>query len=384
MSTKKLFTFFVVFAALTAIAVLASSCSKGPSSKEVAEAVVAALPTQVPPASAADIGREVAKAIPTPAPAVYTGPSDQEIGDAVSRAVSETLDLRASAVVTTTAKAVTCPSELPREDPSGKAVPYGPGDWLVARLDPAIADAPSAWWICDTEGSWVYTTTNPSLVVAPAVTEVVIEEEVVEKETIVQEVEVTKEVIKEIMVTATPEPTEVTTTEKINILPGTGTTLTYTRQITGTVYAWVYMDTFEYVWPQDVAGTDQSTPDFRDGQSTGEGETHEFDIGVNVGEFGVAFGTQIEFAGMKFGTGNPKGGCALVAFSPGFYREVTVLDGRWEVYFLPASDPRDWSGWSKVLASQAADKEHDLYGCPNKALSKIVVLYSQEPAPFKP
>jgi len=140
------------------------------------------------------------------------------------------------------------------------------------------------------------------------------------------------------------------------------------------------MDVFDYTWSY-MPGTDQKTPKIRDdSDSTGKTSTKVYDIGIHPGEFGIVKGFSVNFNGTTYGDG--KLGCALFMLTPGYYRNITVTDGRFEVYFLPNSNPLDPTGWSKVLADQAQSVEHSIYKCPNKALSEIPVFFSSELAPF--
>lgn len=140
------------------------------------------------------------------------------------------------------------------------------------------------------------------------------------------------------------------------------------------------MDEFEYTWDYSPL-TDWTTPEIRDdATSTGTNQTVCYDIGVHEGEFGIVKGYGIELGGESFG-GDPNG-CALIALSPGYYYGIAVTDGRWEVYNLPNSDPLDPTGWSKVLAEQAMQVEHQLYDCAEKDLNEIPVFFSDVEAPF--
>jgi hypothetical protein len=151
-------------------------------------------------------------------------------------------------------------------------------------------------------------------------------------------------------------------------------------------YTFGTMDGFQYLWDY-TPGTEKKTPQIRhDAQSTGDGITRKFDIGVNKGEFGVVTGISVTIGSMTYGP------CALITLTPGYYKGVTITSGRFEVYYLPDSTPRDPSGWSHVLADQAQDKEHTLYfmdekhtiPCPSKTMSDIPLVYSSLLLPFAP
>lgn len=177
---------------------------------------------------------------------------------------------------------------------------------------------------------------------------------------------------------ATPEPTAQPTdqAETISALCNDGEILTDPND---TTYSVTCVDALTYDWPY-TPGTTKTTPDLRhDAQSTGNGKTVTYDIGVNAGEFGIVTGVEVTIGGKMFG--NP---CALVALAPGYYYQVTISSGRFEVYYLPNSEPRDPDGWSRVLADQAQQKEHNLYECPNKVLNEIPLLISSVQTGFAP
>lgn len=139
------------------------------------------------------------------------------------------------------------------------------------------------------------------------------------------------------------------------------------------------MDVLEYNWPYKPQ-PGNNTPKIRDdAESSGKGVTTTHDIGVHQGELGIIKGVTI-----TVGKGGPTLGtpCALAILTPGFYRDVTGTEWRFEVYFLPDTNPLDPTGWSHVLAEQAAEVEETLYHCPAKSLSEIPVFFSSEDAPF--
>lgn len=89
----------------------------------------------------------------------------------------------------------------------------------------------------------------------------------------------------------------------------------------------------------------------------GEADPGLFDIGVNPGQYGLAFGWNLAWGANNI----PGEGCELVILVPGWYEDFEITDGRYEVYDLPATDP---SGWAAVLLSQRIEEQADHYGCP--------------------
>lgn len=172
---------------------------------------------------------------------------------------------------------------------------------------------------------------------------------------------------------STAEPTAKANT---NALCNDGEVLNGPKDVT---YALTCVDQLTYDWTY-VPGTTKATPDLRhDAQSTGDGKTVTYDVGVNSGEFGIVTGVKVTIGGKTFG--NP---CALVALAPGYYYQVTISSGRFEVYYMPNSEPRDPDGWSRVLADQAQQKEAKLYQCQNKDLTEIPLLISNLQTGFAP
>lgn len=89
----------------------------------------------------------------------------------------------------------------------------------------------------------------------------------------------------------------------------------------------------------------------------GEADPGLFDIGVNEGQYGLAFGWNLAWGAYSI----PGEGCELVILVPGWYEDFEITDGRYEVYDLPSTDP---SGWAAVLLSQRIAEQADHYGCP--------------------
>jgi hypothetical protein len=91
-----------------------------------------------------------------------------------------------------------------------------------------------------------------------------------------------------------------------------------------------------------------------------------FDIGVKQGQIGLAFGWHIAWPKGSVDAGG--GGCDLVILTPGWYENLQVQDGRYEVYDVPSSD---YTGWVKVLGQQRADEQAKDYGCPAKSFQDL-------------
>jgi hypothetical protein len=101
-----------------------------------------------------------------------------------------------------------------------------------------------------------------------------------------------------------------------------------------------------------------------------------FDIGVKNGQIGLAFGWYIAWP--KGGVDAGGNGCDLVILTPGWYENLQVTDGRYEVYDVPSSD---YLGWVKVLGQQRADEQAKDYGCPAKSFQDLPVWESPIPSP---
>lgn len=91
-----------------------------------------------------------------------------------------------------------------------------------------------------------------------------------------------------------------------------------------------------------------------------------FDVGVNPGQVGLAFGWHIAWPKGNLDAGG--NGCDLVILCSGWYENLWFLDGRYEVYDVPQED---YEGWLKVLATQRADEQAANYGCPTKTFANI-------------
>lgn len=101
-----------------------------------------------------------------------------------------------------------------------------------------------------------------------------------------------------------------------------------------------------------------------------------FDVGVKANQIGLAFGWHIAWPkGNLDADGN---GCDLVILTPGWYENLQVQDGRYEVYDVPSSD---YPGWVKVLGQQRADEQAKDYGCPAKSFQDLPQWESLIPSP---
>lgn len=101
-----------------------------------------------------------------------------------------------------------------------------------------------------------------------------------------------------------------------------------------------------------------------------------FDIGVHADQVGLVFGWHVRWPKVKMDAGGE--GCDLVLLTPGWYENLEILDGRYEVYTVPTSD---YDGWVKVLGQQRADEQAANYGCPTKTFEEIPQWESPIPSP---
>lgn len=101
-----------------------------------------------------------------------------------------------------------------------------------------------------------------------------------------------------------------------------------------------------------------------------------FDIGVNENQIGLVFGVHILWPQGGLDAGG--GGCNLVVLQPGWYENLQILDGRYEVYDVPSSD---YWGWVQVLGQQRADEQAANYGCPVKDYGDLPQWQSPHPSP---
>lgn len=100
------------------------------------------------------------------------------------------------------------------------------------------------------------------------------------------------------------------------------------------------------------------------------------DVGVNPGQIGLVFGWHIAWPKGKLDAGGE--GCDLVILTPGWYENLLVLDGRYEVYDVPSAD---YPGWVEVLGQQRAEEQASHYGCPSKSFEDIPQWESSFPSP---
>lgn len=101
-----------------------------------------------------------------------------------------------------------------------------------------------------------------------------------------------------------------------------------------------------------------------------------FDIGVHADQIGLVFGVHIAWPQGNLDAGG--GGCDLVMLTPGWYENLSITDGRFEVYDVPSSD---YPGWVGVLGQQRADEQAADYGCPAKAFADLPQWVSPIPSP---
>lgn len=100
------------------------------------------------------------------------------------------------------------------------------------------------------------------------------------------------------------------------------------------------------------------------------------DVGVNPGQVGVVFGWHIAWPKGNLDAGG--NGCDLAVLRPGWYENLKIHDGRYEVYNVPQDD---YGGWLEVLATQRADEQAANYSCPAKDFENIPQWDSSSPSP---
>ena len=100
------------------------------------------------------------------------------------------------------------------------------------------------------------------------------------------------------------------------------------------------------------------------------------DVGVNPGQIGSVFGWHIAWPKGELDAGGE--GCDLVILTPGWYENLLILDGRYEVYDVPSAD---YSGWVEVLGQQRAEEQAAHYSCPSKSFEDIPQWESSFPSP---
>ena len=101
-----------------------------------------------------------------------------------------------------------------------------------------------------------------------------------------------------------------------------------------------------------------------------------FDVGVKEGQIGLVFGYHILWPKGDMDAGGE--GCDLVILTPGWYENLQILDGRYEVYDVPSND---YPGWVEVLGEQRAEEQSGDYGCPTRTFEDIPQWESPIPSP---
>lgn len=104
-----------------------------------------------------------------------------------------------------------------------------------------------------------------------------------------------------------------------------------------------------------------------------------FDVGVKDDQIGIAFGWHILWPKGNVDAGGDS--CDLVILTPGWYENLQILDGRYEIYTVPTSD---YAGWVKVLATQRSEEQAANYGCQVWNYDEIPVWESSIPSPPSP
>ena len=100
-----------------------------------------------------------------------------------------------------------------------------------------------------------------------------------------------------------------------------------------------------------------------------------FDVGVHGDQIGLGFGVTVDWP--EGGIPDQNGRCDLVILTPGWYENLHLMDGRFEVYTIGS----DRTGWIENLATQRADEQTGDYKCPQKSYSDIPVWTSDTNSP---
>jgi hypothetical protein len=108
----------------------------------------------------------------------------------------------------------------------------------------------------------------------------------------------------------------------------------------------------------EVSGS--AFPVLFDAQSTGRNVGFSYNVGVNEGQHGLVFGYQVVWNGKSLG--GPNKGCAYVELKPGWYPDLYILDGRYEVRTLPAVNA---DFWKQKLTMDGLSEQGAHYGCPS-------------------
>ena len=135
---------------------------------------------------------------------------------------------------------------------------------------------------------------------------------------------------------------------------GTGTDRTTTGAGTGNL-------------PPVLHHDDSCPPEIIDGCS--------FDVGVHDDQVGLAFGVTVAWPEGNIQDQN--GRCDLAILSPGWYENLFLRDGRFEVYTIGS----DRTGWITNLTTQRADEQTGDYDCPRKSYDDIPVWTSDINSP---
>lgn len=134
-----------------------------------------------------------------------------------------------------------------------------------------------------------------------------------------------------------------------------------------------------------MVGRNNSIPHRVERVLSGHGNAISFDLGVEPGQIGIAFGYglfwydqngnllsdgALELNEVGATTG---GGCAMVVLQPGWYPWFTLLDGEVDVYQIP---PVNMDYWPRKLVQDRFDEQGLHYGC-DRNLDDIAVWNEQ-------
>ena len=89
------------------------------------------------------------------------------------------------------------------------------------------------------------------------------------------------------------------------------------------------------------------------------------DVGVHSDQIGLVFGVVVDWP--KGNKEDATGRCDLVILNPGWYEDLHLVDGRFEVYAIGS----DRAGWIKNLGEQRAKEQQDNYNCSAKSFGDI-------------
>lgn len=105
-------------------------------------------------------------------------------------------------------------------------------------------------------------------------------------------------------------------------------------------------------------------PSLFSGDTTGTEEADTLQVGVNDCQIGIIHAFWTEWNGNV--SGSP---CALVVLQPGWYPNLTIENGKLDVYDVPLSD---YEGWVNVLVAQRAQEQNDHFGCSHDPTQVVV------------